>query len=659
MMFEHLLKPITIRGKHIRNRLAMTAMQNSCSRDGIPTDDTITYFDERARGGWGILTTDMIAVSADGGCSFLNSLSLHDDMFIDGHRRLTDAVHKHGAVMLAQLSHGGIVAKRSITGVKPMSPSPVKDQTMAESARALTVPEIERLVEQFGDAALRAKKAGYDGVEIHGGNRYLIFSFVSPLINKRTDCYGGNIVRRAKFPVDIVRNVRAKTGDDFLIVYKMSTKDYVIGGQELAESELLARMLEDAGVDIISCGQGGCKTRQMWIPSYNISQGRFIENTEAIRRAVDIPVMANGRIVNPELGDLFLREGRCDFIAMGREALADPEMPRKINEGRVEEVFRCIGCHQGCLGELDKLHKIRCLLNPEVNCGMNPALRPERIKTVWVIGGGVAGCEAAVRAASRGHRVTLFEKDDALGGQWRAACVPVSKSDFAEVIHRHEVLLKKYGVDVHLNHEVTAEEILSARPDAVIAAVGSEPAVPSIEGLESSGAVTARDVLLGKVEIINNTQEKTDRVVHAVTTAGGGRIVVIGGGLVGLETAEHLALHGNRVIVLEMLPDLAEDAEGIPRKYLLENLERLHVTCLSSAHVQKAAPGRVWYVRDGQIHEIDDISMIILAAGVKPSRKLPESLGNYDGELLLAGDALEAGNGYKAIQSGFVAGATI
>ena len=658
-MFEHILKPMTIRGKSIPNRFVMTAMHNGCSCDGIPTEETIAYFEERARGGWGILTTDMISVSVDGGCSFKNALSLYEDSFIESHKALTEAVHRHGSLILAQLSHGGIVAKRSITGVRPMSPSPVKDQTMPEGARELSVSEIETLVEQFGDAALRAKKAGYDGVELHGGNRYLIFSFVSPLINKRTDLYGGNIVRRAKFPVDIVRNIRSKVGDDFLIVYKMSTKDYVIGGQELEESELLARLLEDAGVDIISCGQGGCKTRNIWIPSYNVGKGGFIANTEAIRHAVDIPVMANGRIVDPEMGDLFIRKGRCDFIAMGREALADPEMPKKVAEGRIDEVFRCIGCHQGCLGELDRLNQIRCLMNPLVNSGLKAGSVPSKPKKIWVVGGGVSGCEAAIHAAARGHHVTLFEKDDVLGGQWRAACVPVGKSDFGEVIYRQSILLTKNGVDVRLGHEVRAEEVLSAMPDTVVIAVGGEPVVPPIEGLDRSGFAFARDVLLGKVEIKNNAREKTDRVVHAVTAGGGGNLVIIGGGLVGLETAEYLALHGNRVTVFEMLAEVARDAEGIPRMYLMENLRRLGVNIETSARIQKVEQGNVYFEKEGVRRTLEHVDMVILATGVKPAKAFEESLSEYTGELLCIGDAAVAGNGYHAIQAGLTVGATI
>lgn len=658
-MLESVLEPCTIRGITISNRFVMTAMHNNLSHGNEMTEAYLNYYEERAKGGWGLITTEIMSVMEGGGSSFKDALSLEKDDDIPMHQVLTSLVHQYDSKIVAQLYHGGMVAKRSITGKAPKAPSPIKDIVMPETAQALTITEIENIVEKFGDAAVRAQKAGYDGVELHGANRYLIFSFVSPLTNKRTDAYGGNIIRRAKFPVDIVKNIRKKVGENFLIVYKMSTMEFVNGGQKINESKILAKLLESAGVDIICCAQGGSKSRHMYIPSYHIPKGNFIDNTAAIKASVKIPVMANSRIVDPEMAELFIKEGKTDFVAMGRESLADPAMPRKVVEGKLDEVFRCIGCHQGCIGELDRLRPLRCLLNPRTGQEFMQLEQVHDNKEVWVIGGGIGGCEAAIWAAKRGCKVVLWEKNSMLGGQWRAACVPIGKADFAEVLYRQKLLLEKYKVKVKLNTEVFVDQIKQAMPAGLIVATGGRPIRPSIDGLDSIKWAFAKDILLGKEEIVNNVVELKDKVVHAATAKGTNHIVIVGGGLVGIETAEYLQLHGNKVTLLELKEEVALESASVPRKFLMDNIKKVNIDIRTSACVTKVMGDQVIYVQDGEEKIIKAVDMIILAVGVERDKSLEESLKGYQGKVLVLGKERTITDGYSAMQEGYRVGMII
>ena len=645
-MFEHLLSEYQIGSLLFKNRLVMTAMHNYCSKDGIPTKDTITYFEERAKGNWGIIVTDMIMVTPDADPFKGRSMTLSSDDVIPAHKAMTDVIHNYDSKIIAQLSHGGIFAKRASTGKIPVSPFSVQDHQFPDTPKMLTVEQIHEVIELYGDSALRAKKAGYDGVEIHGGNRYLVYAFVSPLNNKRTDAYGGSLSGRARFALEVVKNIRKKVGSDFLIIYKMSAIDDVPGGQTIAESQTLAMMLEGAGVDTICVGQGGTNTRNVWISPYNIPKGSYIENTRAIKECVNIPVMANGRIVDPEMGEMFIKNGVTDFIAMGREALTDPYMPKKLKDGQVSKIYRCIGCTQGCIGEMDKGRKIKCLVNPLTNSGIDDFSPVAQPKTVWVIGGGLAGCEAAIWAAYRGHKVTLFEQSNALGGQWQAACVPVNKADFGEVIHRQATLLDENNVNINLNTKITSKEIKDAQPDIVIDATGSQPIIPQIPGLDTIPHGIARDVLMGKADLTKALPNDTIP----------NNILVIGGGSVGAETAEYLAVRGFTVTLAELKNTLAEDMEYMPRMYLMEGLKKSGVCILTGTSIERINNSAATCKTNGSTKIISDIDYVVIATGERESHDLADQLTDYTGEVIQIGNAKKASNGFSAIQDGFYTG---
>ena len=517
-------EPFRIGKLELKNRLVVSAMvTNYCNPDGTPTEKYLAYHEHKARGGWGLIITEDYAIAPKAG-GFTRLPGLWEGSQIQPHQELTRRVHQAGGKIVAQIYHAGRETSSAITGERPVGPSPIREPSMPETPRELTVEEIHQLVEPFGDCARRAQQAGFDGVEVHGAHGYLVGAFASPFANKRCDEYGGTIQNRARFAVEIIRNIKQKCGADFPVLYRMSAVEYVPGGLEIEEAKVLARLVEKAGADCIHCSQGVYASTQHIIPPSVVARGAYVQNAAAIKSAVHIPVIAVGRINDIQMAESILQSGQADLVTMARASLADPEMPKKIQEGREDEVLRCIGCLQGCAGENGKGHCVRCLVNPltgmEDVYDFSPAKERKR---VLVIGGGVSGCEAAITAAQKGHRMTLLEKSGQLGGQWIPASMPVGKSEFTSLLLWQKTMLEKLHVQVLLNTQADGELIRLYEPDAVVVATGSKPFVPGfLKGADQDFVVNAHDVLLGKVEVQ-------------------GKVVVVGGGLVGAETADTLS----------------------------------------------------------------------------------------------------------------------
>lgn len=422
----------------------------------------------------------------------------------------------------------------------------------------------------------------------------------------------------------------------------MSSEEYVPGGLEIEEAKLIARLIEDAGADCIHCSQGVFATGHIIIPPASVPVGGFVHHAAALKTVVDIPVIAVGRINDPMLAESILASGSADLCTMGRASLADPEMPEKAWRGDYASILHCIGCVQGCAGEHGQGHPIRCLVNPltgmEDVYDISPAAEP---KKVVVVGGGVSGSEAAIAAAGRGHRVTLLEKSGELGGQWIAASIPMAKGDFSSFIVWQKHMLEKLGVEVRFHVDVTKETLEEMKPDAVILATGSNPAMPPIKGLREYGVV-AQKVLRGEVEV-------------------GNKVVVIGGGLVGAETADYLAEHGcGDVTIVEMLPQIVKDGEPAPTYYLKKRMAEHGVKVLTSAAVQEVKEHGVVYKKDESCAEITDVDTVVIAIGVRANTALEESLTDCDFTVVSVGDCHErAKNGYRGIQEGYEAGICI
>lgn len=641
-MMRKVFEPIQVGALTLKNRLVVSAMlTNLAAADGSATESYIAYHEAKARGGWGLIITEDHPIAPNAGTSKTLPM-IYNDTLAASHAKLAERVHAAGGKIFIQLYHAGRETTSAVTGEQPVAPSAIKDPTMPEIPRELSKSEIAEIIEQFATNAYYVKKAGFDGVEIHGASGYLVGEFLSPFSNKRSDEYGGTTRGRAKFAIDLVKAIREKVGPDFPISFRLCTAEYVDGGLTIEETKVIARLLEEAGVDLLHCTQGVYASRPVITPPYIIPRASFVDNAAEIKKVVSIPVVAVGGINDIDLADEILISGKADMVTMARASLADPELPNKAQAGEYDRILHCIGCVQGCQGENSKGNHVRCLVNPctamETEYDLSPAVQQ---KTVWVIGGGVSGCAAAIAAARKGHRVILCERNNKLGGQWNLAAVPLGKGGFTSLVRWQAQELVRLGVTVLLNKEVSAEEIRTAEPDVVLVASGSQPLVPPVDGLKdrlSNGiVVTAQDVLIGKA-------------------SAKGRIAVIGGGLVGAETAEWLAAEGNVVTLVEMQSEIVKDGVGNPKMLLIKSLHDHGVTVMTDTKVLAVDGTGMTVEHDGLELSLNDLDVIILAAGVRPYHPLAEALADYPGEVRCIGDAAQAKNGYRNIQEAFETG---
>lgn len=622
-----LFEPITVNHVTIPNRTVVSAMVTElCTPDGMATEAFIAYHEAKARGGWGLIIPENYVI-APGVGGFKNLPGLYSDEQIASHKILTDRIHAAGAKIVCQLYHAGRRISREITGLEPVGPSALKFAGAPwEVSRELTVPEIEKIVDQFADAAVRAQKAGFDGVEIHGGHGYLLHSFNSPFSNKRCDEYGGSISGRAKLSVDIIKRVREKVGKDFLIQYRISCEEGVPGAINIEEAKAIAMLLEDAGIDMLHVSQGG-DFNHVVSPAACEPKATYINNAAEMKKILHIPVIGVGRINDPLIAEEVLRSGKADMVTMARASLADPQLPNKAKASLNQDINYCIGCLQGCTKG--------CLVNPMIGHESEFDLSPvENPKKVYVAGGGIAGCEAAIVLAKKGHQVTLFEQSNKLGGQWLLASVPPGKADFTSLVAWQTRTLRQLGVKVRLQTTLSKDIVDKEKPDIVFVATGSRPSLPPITGIDQEYVVTAADVLSGKVNPGTN-------------------VVIIGGGSVGAETADHISMHGSRATILEMRDSIAIDESARPRKYLLERLEAAHVSLYTNTQVLFIGKNAVYFERSNRPEKIAGIDNIIIATGSRAYAPLLESLQDCDCEVYAIGDANGVKDGKHNMEEAF------
>jgi len=416
-MLEHLFSPYIIRGKSIKNRIVAPAMvTNFCTDDGKATERYLAYHEAKAKGGYGLIITENYAIDPRGR-GFKNVAGLWNDEQIDSHSELPKRVHKHGATIIAQIYHCGRQTNREAIGCAPVAPSPIACPFGTDIPEELTIPDIHSLVEKYGDTALRAKQCGFDGVEIHGGHGYLITQFMSPYSNKRVDEYGGSFHNRIRFALEVIDNVRTKCGEDFIVGMRISADEMVEGGLTIEDANAIAPYLDRAGIDLLNVSVGNYLAVDLNVASAYTKHAWFVDMAKEIKDICSIPVIAVSRINDPVLADSIIRSGKADFTAMGRASLADPEMPNKAQDGRLDEIRRCIGCNHGCLGTLFNDQPIQCVLNPTLGKESDCEIIPTReVKRIMIIGAGPAGLEAAISAKKAGHRVDVYEKERHAGG---------------------------------------------------------------------------------------------------------------------------------------------------------------------------------------------------------------------------------------------------
>lgn len=591
------------------------------SKESYVTERLKNYYEARAQGGAALIIVEASYVH-NRGRHFLNQLGISDDKFIPGMSELIQVIHRHGAKAALQLNHGGRVAKSEFIGMQPVAPSPLAS-TGGEVPEELTVAEIAEVVACFARAGLRAKEAGFDGLEIHGAHRYLINQFLSRSSNKRQDIYGGDLPNRARLFIEVIKAVRKAVANDYPVWCRINGKEYGIEeGITLEEAQEVAQMAQEAGADAIHVSATGPKapnnsTSPIFIPAV------IADLAEGVKKVVSVPVIAVGK-VTIEAGEMILEEGKADLIAMGRPLLADPELPNKTASGRLETITPCIDCF-GCLDDLFSSNAlgIRCQVNAALGREAESEIIPaKKLKKILIVGGGPAGMEAARVAALRGHEVTLWEKESLLGGQLIQAAIPPHKDRIGQLIKYLKAQLKELDVEVDLNREATAAMVKKFKPEVVILATGVKPLFPEIPGMEKAHVVLAIDVLEGKVEV-------------------GNRVAVIGGELVGCQTAEFLIERGKDVTVMRRGPEMALGAGFFLRTSFLDRLLEKGITLITEVKYEEVTPrGLVVTTKEGK-REIIEADTIVLAAGAIPNRKLSEELKEKVPEIHLIGDCVK------------------
>ncbi|MFT3865110.1 MAG: FAD-dependent oxidoreductase [Solirubrobacterales bacterium] len=635
---NRLFEPITIAGIEAPNRVVMLPMGSGMpGEDGFANDETIAYYRRRARGGVGLLTVEASLV-APGPSAIGPELRLHDDRFVPDLRRLVEAVHAEGVPIGIQLWHPG----RQTNLGEPVAPSPVPLSPRTPVPRELTKADIAELVEQYAAAAARCREAGFDYVEVHAAHCYLPCEFLSPLVNRRTDEYGGALAGRARFLLEIVAAVRAACGEDYPVFCRITGSDGEAGGFEVEEAVQVARLLEEAGICCLSVTAGTWHTLYMSMPPMSVERGSLLPFAERIRAAVGVPVIAAGRLDSAPLAERALADGQADLIGIGRGLIADPDWPRKVREGRAEEIVPCIACN-ACLDLISRADQARCAVNPEVARELAWELEsgPAARRRVMVIGGGPSGLEAARVARLRGHEVSLWERGERLGGKLDVASRAPSKHEVLRFRDHQERLMDRLGVDVRLGSEVTAATVAGEDPDVILIATGAGPLVPPIPGVDGANVVDAQRFLLGEEEI-----------------RPGERVTVIGGSATGCETAELLAAAGCRVTIVEMLPSVGRGIELITRKKLLKGLRQAGVEILTRCRVVAIEPDRIRFEReDGTVDEIDSDRVALAIGWVARGAELAAAL---DGRRhLVVGDAERPADFVAAVNAGADAGLAV
>jgi 2,4-dienoyl-CoA reductase (NADPH2) len=666
-MKDVLFEPIAIKRLEVKNRIYLPAMHLNMAINFEVTDQIVEFYAERARGGAGLICVGFATVDEQSGT--LINIGAHRDEFIPGLRRLARAIGEGGARSAVQLNHAGRYNYSFfLDGKQAVAPSAVPSRLTKETPRELRPEEIPALIDAFARAAARCKEAGFDAVEVLHGTGYLISSFLSPLTNRRTDAYGGTLENRMRFGLELMRAVRKAVGNDYPLIVRMNGNDFMEGGIGRKDLKAYAQALVREGVDALCINVGWHEAPLPQIVG-EVPRGAFAYLARGIKERVDVPVIASHRISDPGEARELIEDGMCDMVAMGRALIADPFLPEKARTGREEEILHCVACAQGCFDHIFKLRAVECLCNPRAGYEKERAIEKSTAPLkVMVVGGGPAGLAAAAAAGDRGHSVTLYEKEDGLGGQLLLAAAPPGRREFADLARDLGAQLAARKIPVVLGCEVDEALIEKEKPGHVILATGAKPLRPPIPGSDLPHVVQAWDVLAGRART-------------------GRRVVIVGGGAVGVETAMLLAEKGtlpaealkfllvNRaedpedlyafatkgtksIVVVEMIDRLGRDIGKTTRWGMLQALSRGGVVERVATRVVEIRPEGV-RVEAGSKVELIPADTVVLAVGAAPEAPLKEVLERRKIPFTVVGDALKVALAYDAIHAGFLAGRAV
>jgi len=599
------------------------------TRDGFVSERMKDYYEARARGGVGLIIIEATCVDHPVGVAFTGELSIDHDRYLAGLAELAETIGRHGARSAVQLHHSGLMGHSSITGQQPVGPSECGMRGY-ETPHVLTRREIQRIVVRFGEAAHRAREAGFDGVEIHGAHHYLGAQFLSRAWNSRRDAYGGPLVNRTRFLCEVIERCKEMAGADYPVWTRINGYERGMGkGLTLEDARQIAPILVEAGADAlhVSCYGIG----RYCFENMPRRPGHFVSAAQALKKDATVPVIAVGRI-DPKLGEGILRRGQADLVAIGRAFLADPDLLQKARDGRSEDTTPCISCWK-CMdfGGDGISCTTNATLGREKECALEPA---RKAKNVLIVGGGPAGMEAARVSALRGHRVTLCEKGDRLGGQLLLAERAQPSDRIQLLTHYLKRQLGKHGVQTELGCRVTTEFIQQMKPDVVVIATGvkmSEPAIPGVD----------RPNVVGVVELLSRRIDT------------GRRVVVIGGERVGLKAAECLAEKRKTVTVTRRGPFMASKLAPTIRRPLIDRLRDLGVSMLTGVHYEGITERGLAITDAEGKHQTVETDTVVFATGARPDRELAQALVGTSPELHLVGDCVSPRDIVSAISEGF------
>ena len=658
-------EPMKIGSLEIKNRIAMAPVNLTHlypPQEGTFPPRVIDYYVERAKGGVGLIITGVFKVENEVENFQKNGIRIWPVLTpnaLPGLAELADRVHNFGAKLFIQLSAGpGRVARGDVidAGFQPVSSSPNQAFFRPQvTCRELTPDEIQKLIEAFGQAGQMVAGIGVDGIEIHGHEGYLIDQFNTALWNKRKDRYGGDLRGRLRLAIEILSQIKRMTGKNFPVTFRYSIKHFIRApwksslkpdgyeelGRDIPESFAGAEILEEAGYDGLHA-DAGCYEAFYWAhpPTYQ-PDACTIELIRGLKKRVSFPIIAAGKLGNPQLAEQALREGTADMIALGRPLLADSQWVEKVFRRQEKDIRPCIGCHEGCF-------RLPAQQSKPATCSVNPVCGRERNypsgvtnhpQSVLIIGGGVAGMEAARIAALRGHRVSLFEKDSTLGGHLREACVPGFKIDLRRLLEWYERQMAQSGIELRLKCEVTPEFIRNTDFDVAVLATGSVPLVPKIPGIKEELVVSCGQVLSGKKEV-------------------GEEVLILGGDLEACETAVWLSQKGKKVRIIELLDTIATNIHLANGQMLIDMMEESEVEIILKGQITQVNKNGVSLVQEGENRFLEGHSLV-LAAGLTPLRSLSEALKEKGKPFYEVGDCQSPRNVHYAILDGFNVGYSI